>query len=118
MLTKTRMRPPWCLACPHRAERRFQSGPRHRVPHPGRGPAASRSNWTWENSALFFATDPVKDHVAWRYVDGKRKENGLPPVGASGKSGLDPLEAEGLDIRQPQHIPLAAHLGLGIFDFD
>jgi hypothetical protein len=27
------------------------------------------------------------------------------------------LKTEGFDIRQPQHIPLAAHLGLGIFDF-
>lgn len=80
------------------------------------GPGASRPEWTWENNALFFATDPVAmDHVAWRYVDDKRKEKGLPPVGASGKLGLDPLKTEGFDIRQPQHIPLAAHLGLGIF---
>jgi hypothetical protein len=83
------------------------------------GPGASRPDWTWENNALFFATDPVAmDHVAWRYVDAKRKEKGLPPVSASGKSGLDPLKTEGFDIRQPQHIPLAANLGLGIFDFD
>jgi uncharacterized protein (DUF362 family) len=82
------------------------------------GPSASRPQWTWENNALFFATDPVAmDHIAWRYVDAKRKEKGLPPVGASGRFGLDPLKTEGFDIRQPQHIPLAAHLGLGIFDF-
>jgi hypothetical protein len=82
------------------------------------GPGASRPEWTWENNALFVATDPVAmDHVAWQYVDAKRKEKGLPPVGASGKLGLDPLKTEGFDIRQPQHIPLAAHLGLGIFDF-
>ena len=83
------------------------------------GPGASRPEWTWENNALFFATDPVAmDHVAWRYVDAKRKEKGLPPVAAAGKMGLDPLKREGFDIRQPQHIPLAAHLGLGIFDFN
>jgi hypothetical protein len=83
------------------------------------GPAARRPVWTWENNALFFATDPVAmDHVAWRYVDAKRKEKGLPPVAAAGRTGLDPLKTEGFDIRQPQHIPLAAHLGLGIFDFD
>jgi hypothetical protein len=82
------------------------------------GPGASKPEWTWENNALFFATDPVAmDHVAWQYVDAKRKEKGLPPVGASGKLSLDPLKKEGFDIRQPQHIPLAAHLGLGIFDF-
>ncbi len=83
------------------------------------GPGASRPEWTWENNALFFATDPVAmDHVAWRYVDAKRKEKGLPPVGAAGKLGLDPLKTEGFDIRQPQHIALAANLGLGIFAFD
>jgi hypothetical protein len=83
------------------------------------GPAASRPDWTWENNALFFATDPVAmDHVAWRNIDAKRKDKGLPPVAVSGRTGLDPLKTEGFDIRQPQHIPLAAHLGLGIFDFD
>jgi Domain of unknown function (DUF362) len=82
------------------------------------GPGASRPEWTWENNALFFATDPVAlDHVAWRSVDAQRKERSLPPVGACGKLGLDPLKSEGFDIRQPQHIPLAAHLGLGLFDF-
>ena len=39
-------------------------------------------------------------------------------MGASGKLGLDPLENEGFDIRQPQHIRLAANLGLGIFEFN
>jgi hypothetical protein len=83
------------------------------------GPSAWKPEWTWENNALFFATDPVAmDHVAWRYVDAKRKEKGLPPVGASGKLGLDPLKREGFDIRQPQHISLAGNLGLGIFPFD
>jgi hypothetical protein len=83
------------------------------------GPAASRAEWTWENNALFFATDPVAmDHVAWRNVDAKRREKGLPPVAASGRSGLDPLKMEGFDIRQPQHIKLAANLGLGVFDFE
>ena len=82
------------------------------------GPAASRPDWTWENNALFFATDPVAmDHVAWRTIDAKRQAKGLPPVAAAGRTGLDPLKTEGFDIRQPQHIPLAAHLGLGIFDF-
>ena len=81
------------------------------------GPGASKPEWTWENNALLFATDPVAmDHVAWRIIDAKRKEKGLPPVGAVGKLGLDSAR-EGFDIRQPQHIPLAAHLGLGIFDF-
>jgi hypothetical protein len=81
------------------------------------GPGASNRAWVWENNALFFATDPVSmDHIAWRYVDAKRKEKGLPPVAAVGQMGLDPLNREGFDIRQPQHIPLAANLGLGVFD--
>jgi hypothetical protein len=81
------------------------------------GPAASKPEWTWENNALLFATDPVAmDHVAWRYVDAKRKEKGLPPVGSAGKLGLD-ADREGFDYRQPQHIRLASNLGLGVFDF-
>jgi uncharacterized protein (DUF362 family) len=81
------------------------------------GPGARKPEWTWENNALFFATDPVAmDHVAWRIIDAKRKEKGLPPVGAVGKLGLD-AEREGFDIRQPQHIRLASHLGLGVFEF-
>ena len=46
------------------------------------------------------------------------RRRACPPVGASGKLGLDPLGTEGFDIRQPQHIPLAANLGLGLFDFN
>ena len=37
------------------------------------GPSAVRPEWTWENNALLFATDPVAmDHVAWGQVDAKR----------------------------------------------
>lgn len=83
------------------------------------GPGGSRPEWTWENNALLFATDPVAmDHVLWRAIDAKRKEKGLPPVGSSGRLALDPLKTEGFDIRQPQHIALAARLGLGVFEFD
>jgi uncharacterized protein (DUF362 family) len=82
------------------------------------GPSASRADWTWENNALLFATDPVAmDRVAWRYIDAKRAEKGLPAVAASGRAGLDPFKTEGFDIRQPQHIILAGHLGLGNFEF-
>jgi hypothetical protein len=83
------------------------------------GPMATKPGWTWENNALLFATDPVAmDHVLWRQIDAKRKEKGLPPVGAVGQLGLDPLKSEGFDMRQPQYIPLCANLGLGIFEFD
>jgi len=83
-----------------------------------KGPFGRIEEFVWDYNALFFATDPVAmDHVEWRIIDAKRKEKGLPPVAATGKAGLDPLGTEGFDIRQPQHIPLAANLGLGVFDF-
>jgi hypothetical protein len=83
-----------------------------------KGPFGRNPEFTWEYNGLFFATDPVAmDHIEWRIIDAKRKEKSLPPVAATGKTGLDPLDTEGFDIRQPQHIPLAANLGLGVFDF-
>ena len=49
-------------------------------------PARRGPNGPGRTTRCYFATDPVAmDHVAWRYVDAKRKEKGLPPVGASGK---------------------------------
>jgi uncharacterized protein (DUF362 family) len=82
------------------------------------GPAANKPEWTWENNALILGTDPVAmDHVAWRIIDAKRKEKGLAPVGSVGKLALD-ADREGFDVRQPQHIRLAANLGLGIFEFN
>jgi uncharacterized protein (DUF362 family) len=83
-----------------------------------KGPFGRDPGFTWEYNALFFATDPVAmDHVEWRIIDAKRKEKGLPPVAATGRSTLDPLGTEGFDVRQPQHIALAANLGLGLFEF-
>jgi hypothetical protein len=83
------------------------------------GPFAGDIKNTWEYNALLFATDPVAlDHVEWRIIDEKRVAMKLPPVASSGKLALDPLQLEGFDVRQPQHIALAANLGLGIFDFD
>jgi hypothetical protein len=82
-----------------------------------KGPFGQNPEFVWEYNALFFATDPVAmDHIEWRIIDAKRKEKSLPPVAATGKAGLDPLGTEGFDIRQPQHIPLAGNLGLGVFD--
>jgi hypothetical protein len=87
----------------------YQGGPHTRVEHP---------EWVWENNALLLATDPVAlDRVAWRQIDAKRKEKGLAPVAAVGRAAQD-ADREGFDIRQPQHIILAGHLGLGIYEFD
>ncbi len=83
------------------------------------GPFSQQNGkWTWENNAIFFATDPVAlDHVEWTVIDAERKKRNLPPVAASGAQALDPLKMEGFDVRQPQHIALAGALGLGHFDF-
>jgi hypothetical protein len=87
----------------------YQGGPHTRVDHP---------EWVWENNALLLATDPVAlDRVLWREIDAKRKEMGLAPVAAVGRAGLDAAR-EGFDIRQPQHIILAGHLGLGVHEFN
>lgn len=81
------------------------------------GPFAHKLDWTWEHNALFLATDPVAlDHVEWDLIDAKRKEKGLPPVGMAGKLSQD-ADREGFDVRQPQHIALAANLGLGLFEY-
>ncbi len=80
--------------------------------------ARENGKWTWENNAIFFATDPVAlDHVEWDTIDAQRLKMKLPPVAASGAKALDPLGMEGFDVRQPQHIALAGALGLGYFDF-
>jgi Domain of unknown function (DUF362) len=79
--------------------------------------ALEQGKWTWEYNSLCLATDPVAlDHVEWEIVDAKRLEENLPRVGAAGRLALDPLNREGFDVRQPQHIPLAGALGLGMFD--
>jgi hypothetical protein len=83
-----------------------------------KGPFGKNPEFAWEYNALLLATDPVAmDHVEWRIIDEKRKEKSLPPVAGTGRLALDPLGTEGFDVRQPQHIALAANLGLGIFDF-
>ncbi|SIO66323.1 protein of unknown function [Singulisphaera sp. GP187] len=84
-----------------------------------KGPFGRDPEFVWEYKALLLATDPVAlDHVEWRIIDARRKEEKLPPVAATGKTALDPLGTEGFDVRQPQHIALAGNLGLGRYEFD
>lgn len=88
-------------------------------------------NWnktfaTWEYKSLLFATDPVAlDHVGWRIIDAKREAEGWPSVGQMGLEGKyrmvewkDGIQcpSEQFGMRQPEHIALAATLGLGVFD--
>ena len=89
--------------------------------------ARGAGKWTWENNSILFATDPVAlDHVEWDIVDAQRIKQKLPPVAATGgaaskspsiRKEIDPLQTEGFDVRQPQHIALAGALGLGYFDY-
>ena len=78
---------------------------------------------TWQYKSLFFATDPVAmDHIGWEIIDAKRAQVGWPGVaemGHTGKMGYkrgDKPSWEQFHSRHPQHIPLAAMLGLGVFD--
>lgn len=81
------------------------------------GPFGRDEKWSWEYNALLLATDPVAlDHVEWDIVDAKRAQEQIPGVAAVGQTAADPFHREGFDVRQPQHIPLAANLGLGLFD--
>jgi hypothetical protein len=72
------------------------------------GPSAEE-RYVWEQKTLSFATDPVAmDRMGWEWVDAKRKEKGLPPVGES--------RWQGICFRQPEHILFAGALGLGESD--
>lgn len=87
-------------------------------------------NWnrtfaTWNCNSLFFATDPVAlDHVGWEVIDRKRAAEGWPGVAKMGLEGhWRPIEVNGRTVpseqfhmRQPEHVALAATLGLGIFE--
>jgi uncharacterized protein (DUF362 family) len=82
------------------------------------GPFGPNPRFVWDYNALLLATDPVAlDHIEWDIIDAKRKEMGVPGVGAVGKLVADPFKTEGFDIRQPQHIALAGNLGLGNFEY-
>lgn len=72
------------------------------------GPSAEE-RYVWEQKTLTFATDPVAmDRMGWEWVDAKRKEKGLPPVGES--------KWQDTCFRQPEHILFAGALGLGEAD--
>ncbi len=85
---------------------------------PGRPVRWEGGKWTWE-----IQRHPLRDRprgAGPRRVGHHRRQAGrtdLPPVAASGKAALDPLQTEGFDVRQPQHIALAGALGLGLFDY-
>jgi len=83
------------------------------------GPGGSRKT-VWDYHTLFFSTDPVAmDRIGWEIVDGKRLERGLPVVAeARWKPPQNDEERRTHSFRQPEHIELAAALGLGVFHRD
>lgn len=82
------------------------------------GPFGNNPDWSWDYKALLVATDPVAlDHVEWDVIDARRKAMNVPGVAQVGRLLADPFQQEGFDARQPQHIGLAANLGLGLYDF-
>ena len=92
------------------------------------GPGSwNRTFATWEYKSLLFATDPVAlDSVGWNILDHKRSQHGWPSVanmGTNAQPGATPQNPNGarshsevFHIRQPQHVPLASLLGLGVFE--
>jgi uncharacterized protein (DUF362 family) len=82
------------------------------------GPYGRDPEWLWDYNALLVATDPVAmDHVEWDILDAKRKQMGVPGVGAVGRLAADPFKHEGFDVRQPQYIAIAGQVGLGLYDY-
>jgi hypothetical protein len=80
------------------------------------GPQGSAAT-VWNNGALYFATDPVAlDHIGWETIDAKRQAMGLPLVVDAYARRPDEKPQPSDSHRQPQHIALAAALGLGVFD--
>ncbi|HEV3260236.1 MAG TPA: DUF362 domain-containing protein [Gemmataceae bacterium] len=80
------------------------------------GPSVGLS---WHRKSLFFATDPVAlDRVGWDIINAKRRREGMPAVEEMGLYSGTPAgrQGEAFDRRQPEHIYLAATLGLGVFD--
>lgn len=91
------------------------------------GPGNWNRTWaTWNNGSLFFGTDPVAmDRIGWEIIDAKRSAEGWPGVGSMGtlaSPGIKRVPTSPRDIteafhtRQPEHVPLAGTLGLGVFD--
>jgi hypothetical protein len=68
---------------------------------------------TWEYRSMFFATDPVAmDRVGWDILDRKRAAEKLPLLAETGKKAKNP-GLETFDRRQPEHVLIAAKMGLG-----
>lgn len=77
----------------------------------------------WEPRRLLLATDPVAlDSVAWKYLDQRRVEAGLPRLRRAGVEGEDPRvpghAPEMFHRRSVEHVEACATRGLGVFPDD
>jgi len=80
------------------------------------GPTAAPAS-VWNHARLYFATDPVAlDRIGWEAIDAKRQAMGLPAVAEEYARYPEERPQPTDSHRQPQHIALAAALGLGVFD--
>ncbi|HWQ57199.1 MAG TPA: DUF362 domain-containing protein [Bryobacteraceae bacterium] len=78
------------------------------------GPGSKVGKYMWEHKTMYFATDPVAvDRVGWNVLDDKRAAVGMQPL------ALAPRDNDSTFVRmQPEHVELAALLGLGEADED
>ena len=76
------------------------------------GPGTTVSHYSWEHRTMYFATDPVAlDKTGWKAIDAKREEVGRAPIAL-----MKPDEHSQWLNGQVEHIELASHFGLGVFD--
>lgn len=76
------------------------------------GPGRKVGKYAWEHNTMYFATDPVAmDKVGWKVIDAKRAEKGMLPVAVA-----KPDEDSTFLNMQPEHVEIAAAMGLGEFD--
>jgi uncharacterized protein (DUF362 family) len=75
------------------------------------GPGA-RPQFVWEHQTMYFATDPVSlDRIGWEVIDAKRVSVGMKPLVED-----KPDKFSTFVHRQPEHVEIAAGLGLGEWD--
>jgi uncharacterized protein (DUF362 family) len=76
------------------------------------GPGRKVEKYLWAHNTMYFATDPVAlDKTGLKAIDAKRVEKGMLPI-ATAKPDADSTFLN----MQPEHIEIAADLGLGVFD--
>ncbi len=75
------------------------------------GPGGKIKNYVWAHQTMYFSTDPVAlDKIGWGVIDEKRQAMGMEPVGKA-----EPDADSQFYRMQPEHVEIAAALGLGVF---